>query len=67
MYKKKKLVINGIADCSFWYDDDETIATNIVCVEIKIKKKGMSDQADGQVVAYTGVYKRKNYFYMRAV
>ena len=55
MYKKKRLVINGIADFSLWYDDDETMAINLVCVQMK--KEGRVDEANGQVVAYMGMYK----------
>ena len=53
-YKKKKVVISGNADFSLWYDDDdEPMATNLVCVEVR-KEEGIG-LAEGPIVAYMGM------------
>ena len=51
-YQGKQRLLQGRADYSLWYDQDDPIGTNLVLVEAK--KKGCRVQAEGQLVAYMG-------------
>src|SRR5271167_1273630 len=52
IYKKEARTLSGIADYTLWYDDKESMGTNLVVVEAK--KYGMMSGAIKQVVAYMG-------------
>ena len=52
IYKKEKCLLQGIADCSLWCNEDEPMGTNLIIIEAK--REGMLSMADGQLVAYMG-------------
>jgi hypothetical protein len=51
-HKKEARALSGIADYTLWYDNKESMGTNLVVVEAK--KYGMMSSAVKQVVAYMG-------------
>ena len=52
-YKKKEITISRIADFTLWFDDDDTMGTNLICVETKrIEHLSL---AAGQCVGYMGI------------
>jgi len=51
-YKKEKRALQGIADYSLWYDEDEPMGTNLILIEAK--REGMLSMMDGELVAYMG-------------
>jgi len=52
IYKKEARTLSGIADYTLWYDDKESMGTNLVVVEAK-KHQALSEAAT-QLVAYMG-------------
>jgi type I site-specific restriction endonuclease len=51
-YKKQKRMLTGFADYSLWYDEAETMGTNLVVVEAK--RNGNAASAEAQCLAYMG-------------
>jgi hypothetical protein len=52
IYKKEARTLSGIADYTLWYNDKESMGTNLVVVEAK-KHQSLSEAA-AQLVAYMG-------------
>ena len=52
IYKKEARTLSGIADYTLWYDDKESMGTNLVVVVAK-KHQAISEAAT-QLVAYMG-------------
>jgi hypothetical protein len=51
-YKDQMRMLSGIADYSVWYDNTESVGTNLLIVEAK--RRRMTGAAAGQVLAYMG-------------
>jgi hypothetical protein len=51
-YKKEPRTLSGIADCTLWYNDKESMGTNLVVAEAK-PYQSLSEAAE-QMVAYMG-------------
>jgi hypothetical protein len=51
-YKKETRTLNGLADYTLWYNDEESMGTNLVVVEAK--KSRSLEEAAAQLVAYMG-------------
>ena len=51
-FNEEKRLLQGIADYSLWYDQKESMGTNLLLVEAKRPTEFSS--ADGQLVAYMG-------------
>ena len=53
-FKNESRMLNGNAEFTLWYDDKESMATNLVVVEAK--RRGSIGLAAGQLLAYMGKY-----------
>ncbi len=51
-FKKEKRQLVGKADFTLWYDDEDSMGTNLVVVEAKCE--GTASLAAGQLIAYMG-------------
>jgi hypothetical protein len=51
-YKKEARTLSGLADYTLWYDDTESMGTNLVVIEAK--RHQALDEAAAQLVAYMG-------------
>lgn len=51
-YKGERRMLCGLADYTLWYDDTESMGTNLVVVEAK--RYQTLDEAAAQIVAYMG-------------
>ncbi|KAI9778688.1 MAG: hypothetical protein M1839_007919 [Geoglossum umbratile] len=55
-YKNQTRMLSGIADYTVWYDSAECVGTNLIIVEAK--RRRLTGEAAGQVLAYMGVVHR---------
>jgi hypothetical protein len=51
-YKNETRTLSGLADYTLWYDDTESMGTNLIVVEAK--RYGAIEEAAAQLVAYMG-------------
>jgi hypothetical protein len=51
-YKDQMRMLSGVANYSLWYDNAQSVGTNLLVVEAK--RRRMTGAAAGQVLAYMG-------------